>query len=520
MSAVNRVFFGVCAVLTLLLASSSLPLLSREASASDLDERIQRVENGLYERSMKGLPIGEKLTLVERMEYYKVPGVSIAVINDYKIEWARGYGVLEAGGDQPVTQDTLFQSASIGKPVTASAALHFVEQGLLDLDENVNDKLVSWKVPENEFTAQGNVTLRRLLSHTAGVTVHGFRGYTQNERIPTLLQVLDGEYPANNAPIRVDIVPGTEWRYSGGGFMIVQQLLEDVVGKPFPEIMQETVLGPTGMTSSIYAVPLPEDLRSRAATAHSSLGNPAPGKWHELVCMGAGGGLWTTPSDLAHFAIKIMRPRAGQSNKVISQEMVNQMLAPQIDMDDYNQMGLGFGLGGEGQDPLFWATGRNIPGFLSLLIAFPERGLGIVVMTNGDAGDSLYDEILMSFDIEYGLFDTNMTMHVKDNGGKAISSASVTSISQPEGQEDLEGTTDLDGSIIFTDVRPGNYTIQASKSGYTTVTGMVKAELEETAELIILLEKEAKGIPGFSYESIVIGIAVGILLLWWIRRGT
>jgi len=149
MSAVNRVFFGVCAVLTLLLASSSLPLLSREASASDLDERIQRVENGLYERSMKGLPIGEKLTLVERMEYYKVPGVSIAVINDYKIEWARGYGVLEAGGDQPVTQDTLFQSASIGKPVTASAALHFVEQGLLDLDENVNDKLVSWKVPEN-----------------------------------------------------------------------------------------------------------------------------------------------------------------------------------------------------------------------------------------------------------------------------------------------------------------------------------------------------------------------------------
>ena len=149
-------------------------------------------------------------------------------------------------------------------------ALHFVEQGLLDLDENVNDKLVSWKVPENEFTAQENVTLHHLLSHTAGVTVHGFRGYNQNDRIPTLQQVLDGEYPANNAPIRVDIVPGTEFRYSGGGFMIVQQLLEDVVGKPFPEIMQETVLGPTGMTSSIYAAPLPEGLENIAATAHSS----------------------------------------------------------------------------------------------------------------------------------------------------------------------------------------------------------------------------------------------------------
>jgi CubicO group peptidase (beta-lactamase class C family) len=516
----NRGFFGVCAVLTLLLVSSSLQFLIWEASASDLDERIQRVENGLYERSAEGLPIGEKLTIAERMEYYKVPGVSIAVINDFEIKWAKGYGVLEAGGDQPVTPDTLFQSASIGKPVTAAVALHFVEQGLLDLDEDVNDKLVSWKVPENEFTAQEKVTLRRLLSHTAGVTVPGFRGYAQGEEIPTLLQVLDGEYPANNLPIRVDIVPGTEFRYSGGGYMIVQQLLEDVVGKPFPEIMRETILGPTGMTSSIYAVPLPEGLESRAATAHSSWGEPAPGKWHELVCMGAGGGLWTTPSDLARFAIEIMQSRAGQSNVVLSQEMVYQMLTPQVDLDDYNRMGLGFPLEGEGQDPLFWATGRNLPGFLSLLIAFPERGLGIVVMTNGDAGDSLYDEILMSVDIEYGLFNTDMTIYVKDNEDKSISDASVTSISQPEGQEDLKGTTDTDGSIIFTDVRPGNYTIQASKSGYTTEAGMVKVEIAETAELTILLEKEAKGIPGFPYESIILGIAIVTFQLWWMRRRT
>jgi len=302
--------------------------------------------------------------------------------------------------------------------------------------------------------------------------------------------------------------------------MIVQQLLEDVVGKPFPEIMQETVLGPTGMTSSIYAVPLPEDLRSRAATAHSSLGNPAPGKWHELVCMGAGGGLWTTPSDLARFAIEIMRSRAGQSNKVLSQEMVNQMLAPQIDMDDYNRMGLGFGLGGEGQDPLFWHTGGNAPGFLSLIIAFPERGLGIVVMTNGNAGDSLYDEILMSVDIEYGLFNTDMTIYVKDNEGKAVSGVSVTSTSQPEGQETLSGSTDSNGSVTFTDVRPGDYTIQASKSGYTTDTGTLNAIIEETAEVTILLEKEAKGIPGFPYESIILGIVMMTFLLWGMRRRT
>ena len=141
-------------------------------------------------------------------------------------------------------------------------------------------------------------------------------------------------------------------------------------------------------------------------------------------------------------------------------------------------------------------------------------------MTNGAAGDSLYNEILMSVDIEYGLFNMYMTINVKDNEGKAIRSTFVTSTSQPEGQEDLKGTTDTDGSIIFTDVRPGNYTIQASKSGYTTEARMVKVEIAETAELTILLEKEAKGIPGFSYESIVIGMAMGILLLWWMRRGT
>jgi len=383
------------------LVSFSLPFLSEELSAYDLDKRIQRVENGLYELSIEGLPIGEKLTIAERMEYYNVSGASIAIINDYKIEWAKGYGVLEAGENQPVTPDTLFQSASIGKPVTASVVLHFVEQGLLDLDENVNDKLVSWKVPENEFTAQEKVTLRRLLSHTAGVTVHGFRGYAQGEKIPTLLQVLDGEYPANNMPIRVDVVPGTQWRYSGGGYMIVQQLLEDVVGKPFPEIMQETVLGPTGMTSSIYAVPLPESLESRAATAHNSLGEPTLGKWYELVCMGAGGGLWTTPSDLARFSIEIMLSRDGQSNKVLSQEMVDQMLTPQIDLNELYRMGLGVLLEGEGQVPIFRHGGGNYPGFLSLLIVFPENGNGLVVMTNGWEGESLYNEILMSVDIEY-----------------------------------------------------------------------------------------------------------------------
>lgn len=510
----NRGFFRVFAILTLLLVSSSLPFLSWETSASDLDERIQRVENGLHRVSVEGRPVGEKMTLAERMEYYHVPGVSITVINDFEIEWAKGYGVLEAGGNEPIAPDTLFQAASISKPVTAAAALHFVEEGLLDLDENVNDKLVAWKVPENEFTAQEEVTLRRLLSHTAGTTVPGFRGYAHNEEIPTLQQILDGEPPANNLPIRVDIVPGTKWRYSGGGITIVQQLLEDIVGKSFPDIMQETVLEQTGMMASTFKQPLPDDLRAAAATAHNNNGEPLEGKWHVYPEMAAAG-LWTTASDLARFGIEIMLSYRGESNKILSEEMVEAMLSPQVE----GFMGLGFPIQGEGLELSFGHVGGN-EGFRCLLWVYPERGHGIVVMTNGDAGDSLYNEILMSVDIEYGLFNTDMTIYVKDNEGKAISGASVTSISQPEGQETLRDSTDSDGSMVFTDVRPGDYTIQASKSGYTTDTETLNAVIEETAELTILLEKEAKGIPGFSYESIVIGIAVGILLLWWMRRGT
>lgn len=182
-------------------------------------------------------------------------------------------------------------------------ALHYVEQGLLDLDENVNTRLVSWRIPENEFTAQADVTLHRLLSHTVGVNNGLYRGYAPGEEVPTMQQVLDGEPPANSPPVRVDRVPGTEERYSNGGYLIVAQLLEDVLGKQFPEIMQEAVFGLIGMTSSTFEQSLPEELEARAATAHGwdvyawreSPGLLAPGKWHiQDVAMG---GLWTTAPD-------------------------------------------------------------------------------------------------------------------------------------------------------------------------------------------------------------------------------
>jgi CubicO group peptidase (beta-lactamase class C family) len=337
------------------------------------------------------------MELTERMAYYNVPGVSIAVINDYQVEWTEGYGVLEAGKSEPVTPDTLFQAASIAKVVVAVAALQYIERGALELDADVNQSLVSWQIPANEFTAKEKVTLRRLLSHSAGVTVHGFRGYALGEEVPNLQQILDGEWPANSPPIRVDTIPGTQQRYSGGGYMIVQQLLEDVTGEPFPKIMQSVVLEPWGMTASTFASPLPDQFRSNAASGHRADGVVIPGGWHTYPEMGAGASMWSTAPDLAQFAIRVVQSYAGHSDGVLSHSLAIQMLTPQID----NQ-GLGPGLGDDGGDLFYFMHDGANDGYKTVLVAYPQRGQGVVILTNGDSGDALWREILKSISVEYG----------------------------------------------------------------------------------------------------------------------
>jgi CubicO group peptidase (beta-lactamase class C family) len=289
-----------------------------------LQDRIQRVENGL-------LPLnsGSPQSLADRMAFYKTPGVSIAVINNGKLEWARGYGVLKAGSNDPVTTATLFQACSISKPIAAMAALDLVEQGRLDLDQDINKKLTSWKMPENDFTKEQKVTLRRLLSHTAGTTVMGLRGYAADEQIPTVRQILDGIKPANSEPITVDAVPGTRWRYSGGGFIVVQQLLTDVLQKPLPEIMRELVLQKLQMKQSTYQQPLPPSLRAQAASGHLADGEKIEGDWFIYPEM-ASGGMWTTPSDLTRIVIELQQAIAGRSNRILSREIANEMLSDQM----------------------------------------------------------------------------------------------------------------------------------------------------------------------------------------------
>lgn len=371
----------------------TLVILSNGLFAQDpTQSRIERVENGLLPPVLlKGNP---GWNIQERMKRYKVPGVSIAVIKDFKIEWAKTYGVKDVETNEPVTTETLFQAGSISKPVAAMVALKKVEQGKISLDEDINNKLTSWKLPENEFTAKRKVTLANLLSHTGGTTVHGFPGYAVGEKIPTLPQVLDGAPPANTAPVRVDIAPGTRHRYSGGGTTIAQLAIMDIEKKPYPQIAQETVLGPLGMTSSTYSQPLPDGTRKKAASGHRPDGKPVEGKIHVYPEMAAAG-LWTTPTDLAKFAIEVQLSLAGKSNKVLSKETTAKMITPFVE----DIVGLGFFIEKHGAETYFGHGGAD-EGFRAQLLVNRDKGYGAAVMVNSDNGQ-IMNEIIRSIASEY-----------------------------------------------------------------------------------------------------------------------
>jgi CubicO group peptidase (beta-lactamase class C family) len=392
--------------LLFILTLQATPALNGGAASSqawkdrtDVEERIRRVESGLLKPfQIKGETL-ETMNLAERMKRHRVPGISIAVINNGKIEWARGYGVKEAGTKLPVTPDTLFQAASISKAVAAVAALKMVQAGELSLDEDVNEKLVSWKVPQNEFTRERKVTLRDLLSHGAGLNVSGFPGYRSDTKtLPTVLQILDGSAPANTKPVRVEETPGSRWSYSGGGITAMQQLATDVAGKPFPALMKESVLKRIGMNNSTFEYPLPKEFREKVAVGHDGKGEVIPGKWHLYPEMAAAG-LWTTPTDLARFAVELQQAYAGKSKKSLSPEIAKQMFTKQI-----GSWGLGVSLAGTGTSARFSHGGSN-EGYRCSMIAYLENGQGAIIMTNSHNGDALVDEVFRSIAKEYGWTD-------------------------------------------------------------------------------------------------------------------
>jgi CubicO group peptidase (beta-lactamase class C family) len=390
----------------------------KSTQASELAGTIERVENGLLPPAVVKGETPTRMALADRMKLYKTPGVSIALINDGRIEWARGYGVLEAGGKQPVTPETLFQAASISKSLTAMVVLRLVEQGKLDLDSDVNKRLVSWKIPENEFTKDQKVTVRRLLAHTAGVSVAGFLGYAADQPLPTLRQILDGEKPANSNPIRVELKPGTRFLYSGGGYVILRQLMEDVTGKSFSELMQNMLVQKLGMTHSTFQQPLSPALAANAAAGHLPNGKEMEGKWFVLPEL-APDGLWTTPTDLARLLIEVQKARLGKSQKVLSTKSTNLMLTPEID-----NVALGWMVDGKGDSARFSFAGSNV-GYKSRMLAYMNSGRGVVVMTNGENGAELITEIMRSVAAEYGWPDFHPRQRVIAKVDPAIYDAYV-----------------------------------------------------------------------------------------------
>ena len=370
-----------------------------EQMGRSVEERIARIENGLVFNplAVKGQTAYK---LAEQMEYYKVPGVSVALFERDHIAWARGYGYADVAQQLPVTPETLFQAASISKPVSALAALHLVEEGKLSLDENVNAKLKSWKVPENQFTKTQKVTLRRLLTHSAGLTVHGFPGYASGEIVPTIIQTLDGDKPANTPAVRVDTEPGRILRYSGGGFTVMQLLLTDVTDTAFPELMKELVLRPAGMERSTYQQPLPKDMEGSKATPYVTSGEAVKGGPHTYPEGAAG--LWTTPSDLGYLALEVEKEYDGLSQKILTPTMARQYLTVQARGSwlEPGQFGLGIQIKGSGNSLEFMHAGANA-GYRCLLVDFPERHQGVAIMTNSESGDHVMYALLRSIAREY-----------------------------------------------------------------------------------------------------------------------
>jgi CubicO group peptidase (beta-lactamase class C family) len=316
---------------------------------------------------------------------HHVPGVSIAVVHQGRIDWAKGYGVLESGMTAAVDTNTLFQAASISKPVSAFAALRMVDKKQLSLDEDVNLKLISWKVPANQFTARRPVTLRGILSHSAGLPMHGVPEFDSDQNPATLVQILDGTWPGAKDSVRPVIEPGKEFRYSGGGYIILQLLMTDVSKRPFGELVADLVLKPAGMSSSTYEQPPPRSLWPRAAVGHTSNGTPLHGKWHVLPELAAGG-LWTTPRDLASFMIENWRSYHDKPNALLPQPLAREMLTRQI-----GEYGLGLSLPNWGV-PRFQHSGGN-DGYRCHMVLSIEVPDGFVIMTNGDSGEELIWDI-------------------------------------------------------------------------------------------------------------------------------
>ncbi len=355
-------------------------------------ETPKPIELGLVRSiTVPGAP--ERYTLKDRMAHYRVPGISVAVIENCRIVDPRGFGTTGVNG-LPVGPDTLFQAGSISKTVTAVGALKLVEQGKLGLDSDVRVQLHSWNASKGAQPSESPVTLRGLLSHTAGTGVAGMNGYTPGSPLPNLEQILNGLPPANTEAIRIEVAPGSKWKYSGGGYVVAQALMMGTSNQTFPQLMKRLVLDPAGMTNSSFQQPIDPGRAARAAAGVGPDGSQLTDKWLNHPEMAAAG-LWTTPGDLAVFAVALARAVRSEDVSLLGRETASQMMTRGL-----GNWGLGVDLGKPGQPRQFSHTGHTT-GYQSMFIMYPDTCQGAVVMTNADEGAWLVQEVMRSIGQAY-----------------------------------------------------------------------------------------------------------------------
>jgi CubicO group peptidase (beta-lactamase class C family) len=385
-------------LLSLLLAHRSLFAQGGAPGSSPDTTPSAVVEHGLLPAVIDG-ETDERMSLRERMRHHHVPGVSVAVLRGGRVVWAGGYGTISADGGPSVDVGTRFQAASLSKPVTALVALSLVRTGTLALDDDVDARLRGWLVGGaiTRVETSHRVTLRGLLSHSAGLSTPGFRGYAAVERVPSLTAILRGDAPANSEPITRLAEPGERRSYSGGGYVVVQKLVQDVTGTPFADLAQRLVLSPLRMQSSSFALvapPVSRSAESDRARGHDREGRPIAGGWYRYP-EAAAAGLWTTAMDMARVLEEMARVAAGREGRVLTSSLGREMLSVVPVRDDAGgpTFGLGVEINGQGADRWIGHTGAN-EGYRARMLLVSASGDGAVILTNADGGGALIDEIV------------------------------------------------------------------------------------------------------------------------------
>jgi len=371
----------------LLLFVFTLPVLGQTDNSTEA--RLERIENnisGLFRIEGREVP---KYNINDRLKALGIPGISVAFVKDGKIEWVRAYGMADVASGKKMTPETMLLAGSISKPVAAIRAHQMVENGTFNLDENINSYLKTWQLPDNEFTVDEKVTLRRILNHTAGLTVWGFPGYDKGDEVPSTIGVLDGK--GNTDSVRVYKKPGESWMYSGGGYTIMQLMIEENESVSFTESLQTNVLDRMNMQKSTFGNPLPDTYHTMAATGYRGDGREVEGKWPIYPEMAAAG-LWTTPSQLIQYAIEIQKINNSQQDGILKYETVKEMLTP--GMNDH-------GLGPIIKEHFFEHGGAD-EGFRANLMAWKDQPYALVTMVNSDNG-SIQQELLLAVANEYKL---------------------------------------------------------------------------------------------------------------------